>query len=687
MPESSALPSIDLGPPAEGFATLVDVLRWRACERPERRTCTFLVDGEEREDSITDGDLDARARAIASALGERGLCRERILLLYPPGLELVAALMGVLYAGCVAVLAQPPEPGRPARTLPRLLSIADDARPGALLTTSALATHHADAFADVAALAALPRFTTDDVDPAGASAWRDTGTQPDDLALLQYTSGSTGAPQGVMVTHANLIHNLGCIRHFFDATPESHAVIWLPPYHDMGLISGIFEWFYVGATVTLMSPGAFLHRPGRWLRAVSRTRATHSGAPNFAYDLCVRKVTAAELDGVDLGSWHVAWNGAEPVRRETLARFAEAFRGHGFQERALSPCYGLGESTLIVSGSHRAGVPAPASTGPGSGSDADGRVTGEVVSCGRPVGDEIIIVDPEYRTPCAPGETGEVWVTGPSVALGYWNQPEASDLTFRAALADGRGPFLRTGDLGFLRAGELYICGRLKDLIIIRGRNVHPHDVERSVGEAHSALRPDGAAFAIDGTDGERLVVVQEIDPDRAGEPAEVIGAIRRAVATNHDLHPAAVALVEPRSIPKTTSGKVQRRETRNAYRAGALPVVADWIEGTAPTTAATAAWAHGGRAVSRRGVEDWLVSELSRRTGVESRRIDVGEPFASYGLDSAESVVMVRDVEAALGTGLSETLLWDHPTIAALAEHLAAIAAAHHADRPSAEA
>jgi acyl-CoA synthetase (AMP-forming)/AMP-acid ligase II/acyl carrier protein len=649
------------------------------------------VDGEAREVSITNGELDARARAIACMLKERGLHGERMLLLYPPGLELIAALFGCLYAGNVAVLAYPPDPGRLGRTLPRLLSMVDDAQPSALLTTSALAELSAPAFADVPSLDSLPRLTTADVDPTRAATWRDPGVRPEDLALLQYTSGSTGEPRGVMLTHANVMDNLRCAQSFVGTTAADHGVIWLPPYHDMGLIGGIFWWLHVGATATLMSPAAFLKRPARWLRAISRTKATLSGGPNFAYDMCVRKIRPSELDGVDLASWEAAWNGAETVRPETMARFAEAFRSYGFRSESFLPCYGLAETTLIVTGRSRSTTleQHPASPSADAGAAGD-QHTGSVVSCGRPMGSQrVVIVDPERRTLCAPGQAGEIWVAGPSVAAGYWNRPEESARTFHATLADGDGPFLRTGDLGFLRAGELFVTGRLKDLIVIRGRNIHPQDVERTAEASHPALRPGaGAAFAVDVDGAERLVVVQEVDPDRAGPLTEVAGGIRRAVTVAHEVRPYSVVLIESRSIPKTSSGKIQRGRTRDSLLAGDLPVLVELRDSTASEQGAPIRPTPGqgtqdglGR-MSRRAIEDWLVTELARQVDVDPEQIDVHEQFAAYGLDSAQSVAMVGDLEALLGIALPETLAWDYPSIAALAEHLAVITTDRHASR-----
>jgi acyl-CoA synthetase (AMP-forming)/AMP-acid ligase II/acyl carrier protein len=668
------------------FTTLVDLLRRRAEQQPQRRTFTFLVDGEAAEVSFTNKELDARARAIASVLREHRLHGERVLLLYPPGLELIAAVFGCFYAGTIAILPYPADPGRLDRTLPRLLSIVDDAQASALLTTSELAELGAATFADSPRLRSLATLTTDDIDPAKAETWQDPGLYPNDLALLQYTSGSTDQPKGVMLAHGSLILNLGHQRSGWVVNANSHAVIWLPPYHDMGLIGGIFLWLYAGATVTLMSPSAFLQRPARWLQAVSRTKATHIGAPDFAYAMCARKITPGEMDGVSLATLDVAWNGAETVRPETLERFTQVFQSYGFHRQAFLPSYGLAEATLLVAVTNRSRPAIPdwhpasrrANAAPG------GAQTGGIASCGPPVGDQrVVIVDPERHTPCEPGDEGEIWVAGPSLAAGYWNRPEETGHIFRATLANGEGPFLRTGDLGFLRSGELFITSRLKDLIIIRGRNIHPLDVERTAEASHPALRPGAAAaFAVDAHGAERVVVVQEVNDDGTVPLDEVAGAIRHAVALAHEVQPYAVVLIKPRSIHKTSSGKIQRRKTQDSFLTGALSVLFELRDPALPESdAATRSVPEAGTAavpVTRQEIEDWIVAEVANQQRVDPDQIDVSESFVANGLDSASSVTLVGDLAKTLGVTLPETLTWDYPNIAALADHLAGLMRDH---------
>ncbi|HBL32132.1 MAG TPA: non-ribosomal peptide synthetase, partial [Acidobacteria bacterium] len=515
--------------------TLVALLRRRAAETPDRGY-TWLSQGEEAADRLTYARLDVRARAIAAALAGAVPPGERALLLHPPGLEFVAAFFGCLSAGVIAVPAYPP---RSRRADPRLRSLATDCRPRAVLTTASLLARRAALTEQVPELAPalwLATETLDDPDPGFAAG------EISDIAFLQYTSGSTGTAKGVMVTHANLLDNLERIRRAFGQTPESVVVGWLPLFHDMGLIGNVLEPCYVGCECVLMPPAAFLQQPARWLQAIGRFRGTTSGGPNFAYDLCVRSLGPEARAQLDLSSWSVAFNGAEPVRRATLDRFTEAFAPSGFRRSSFAPCYGLAEATLLVTA-------------------AQGGPDEPLVSCGAlPDGGETRIIDPDSGSPVPDGREGEIWLSGPSVAAGYWNRPEETRETFRAVSGDGGGPYLRTGDLGFIRQGELVITGRLKDLIILRGRNLHPQDLELTAEQAHPALRTGGgAAFSIEHGDEESVVLVHEVER-RAGDLKEIADAVRRAVAEEHGVRVADVVLLRAGTIPKTSSGKVRRR-------------------------------------------------------------------------------------------------------------------------------
>ena len=572
----------------EKLSTLVELLQWRAKQQPDKLVFRFLSDSESEIVPITFSELDRQARAIGAWLEDFGATGERALLLYPPSLDYIAAFFGCLYAGMIAVPAYPPRLNRP---VPRIQSMVADSQATFALTTSTILHNLEQRFEHTPDLEALRWLDTEQV-PAGSEAdWHHPEVSSDTLAFLQYTSGSTSQPKGVMLSHGNLLHNLKAIQHGFQIDSSAAGVFWLPSYHDMGLIGGILEPIYIGAYSNLMSPVSFLQRPFRWLEAMSRYKATITGAPNFAYDLCVDKITPEQMETLDLSSWSLAFCGAEPIRPETLERFARTFERCGFRETSFYPCFGMAEGTLIVSGGEGPSKPrtftldrkslerdriVPASLG-----DA-GSLT--MVNCGQAVIDQkIVIADPTTKEQCAPDQVGEIWVSGPSVAAGYWGLPEETDEIFNAYLADsGEGPFLRTGDLGFLQDGELYITGRLKDLIIIHGSNHYPQDIELTVESSHVALQPGGgAAFSVT-TDGkEQLVIVQEVTrKHRRPDVDEVTSAIRQAVAEKHDLRVFAIVLVKPMSIPKTSSGKIQRRACRDAFLEGTLDVVGEWRAG-----------------------------------------------------------------------------------------------------------
>ncbi|WP_146446307.1 aminotransferase class I/II-fold pyridoxal phosphate-dependent enzyme [Botrimarina colliarenosi] len=565
---------------------LVGLLRQRATTMPLQRAFTFLVDGEQQREHLTYAQLDARARAIAGYLQRRGLSGQRALLLYPSGQQFIAAFFGCLYAGVVAVPAYPP---RRNRNLERIRSIIGDCHPRICLTTDDVRSRIEPLLSEMPDLAELEWKCTRELGEDDAANWRDPAVEPATLAFLQYTSGSTGMPKGVMVSHGNLLHNTKLISRSYQASPDGVGLTWLPLYHDMGLIGGILQPIYFGRPTHVMTPTHFLQKPLRWLRALSDTGATMSGGPNFAYDLCVERITDAEKKSLDLSQWQIAFNGAEPVRAETIARFTKAFAPCGFRPEAIYPCYGLAEATLMVTGGDK-WLPPPirsfdtaklnAGVAQAVADGAEGSV--RLVSSGHCDRDqEMVIADPETLAEQLPGHVGEIWVRGPSVAQGYWGREDATSETFRAHLADGRGPFMRTGDLGCLHVGddgkaELFVNGRLKDLIILRGVNHYPQDLEVTVGQSHDDLPVGaGAAFAVGSDGAEQLVIVQEAGRNRDADFDEVCAAIRSQLGKVHEVSPREVVLIKPNSIPKTSSGKIQRHACRLAYEAGELDVVA----------------------------------------------------------------------------------------------------------------
>ncbi len=574
---------------ATEFTTLIKLLRWRALRQPDQRAFTFLLDGGSEETHWTYAELDQEARTIAAGLQRTVSQGELALLLYPPGLEFIAAFFGCLYAGVIAVPLYPPHPARLSATLPRLQAIAAHARAKVVLTTASVQTIAEPLLKQVLYWLATDRFSAD-----LSEQWQEPEINKDNLAYIQYTSGATAAPKGVMLSHGNLLANSALIYHHFGHTSKSRGFIWLPPYHDMGLIGGVLQPIYAGFPVCLMSPTSFLLRPVRWLQSISRIKATTSGGPNFAYELCVQKITAEQRTTLDLSSWEVAFSGAEAVRHDTFERFAETFSSCGFRREAFYPCYGLAEASLFVTG--RLQSP-PAKHEEASlvqnrtvVSLAEGDGVRRLVGCGQiPPGQTIIIVDPESCTRCPSGKTGEIWVSGPSVAHGYLHWPDETVRVFKACLADsGEGPFLRTGDLGFFRDGELYITGRIKDLIIIGGRNHYPEDIEQTVKKSHAALmHAECAAFSIDNGGEERLVITAEVNRRYRAELSQAGNAfsaefeivrqhVRKAVAEQHDLRVDTVILLKPSGLPRTASGKIQRHACRAGFLAGTLNVLVE---------------------------------------------------------------------------------------------------------------
>ena len=684
------------------FSTLVELLRWRANQQPEESIYTFLTDGERQEESYTFAELDRRARIIGASLQEQTQAGERVLLIYPSGLDFIAAFFGCLYAGVIAVPVYPPSAVRNDRSLVKFRAIAQDVQARVVLTATGISSRVAGLLSQSPEIQGARLLITDQLSETIAEQWQEPIIARDTLAFLQYTSGSTGIPKGVMITHGNLLHNSSLVERYCEHPPEAHGVTWLPLYHDLGLIGGILQPLYAGYESTIMAPTAFLQRPIRWLQALSRKKGTISGAPNFAYDLCARKVTSGQKVGLDLSHWEIVANGAEPVRAETLERFADAFAECGLRRNYLYPCYGLAEATLVVSAGKKGIFP---TVGMFKAQDLEHDEAVEtfiaeknvntLVSIGQSHPDQnVIIVDSETRTECREGRVGEIWVAGPSVAQGYWQQPEESEYTFHAQLQDGSGPFLRTGDLGFVQKGELFITGRLKDLIIIRGSNHYPQDIEKTVEASHPALRLNGsAAFSIEAEGEERLVIVQEIERTALSSNLDdVVTAIREAIATQHEIQVYTIALIKPGSLPKTSSGKVQRRGSRESYLDGSLSIIRLWqleqdqdrisqaVQDEAETirTGSVEEQKERGQTaettsvISAAKIQDWLVIHVSHALKINAQRIDKRAPFAQYGMDSAQAISLSADLEDWLGRSIVPTVVYDYPTIEALAHYLA---------------
>ncbi len=684
--------------------TLVEVLRDRAEIKGSQLLYRFLatgeVDGPTQE--LTYAELDVRARAIGAFLLAQGMEGERLILLHPAGLEFIAAFMGCQYAGAVAVPVYPPDLMRLDLALERLRRIAADAGARGVLTTRSMLLETSEALSTAEGLGDLAWWSTDDVDSGLAGQWEMPELSGGSLSFLQYTSGSTGQPKGVVIRHANLIYNERMVQAGFRADEDSDFVSWLPLSHDMGLIAMVLNPLYSGSSCTLMAPQAFARKPTRWLRAIAHFGAAITAAPNFAYELCARRVRPRDCEDLDLRGWRVAANGAEPVRAHTIDRFCEALAPSGFRRESFFPAYGLAEATVFVSGGP---VDAPPATAKWRISDLElGRVepateedgereTRSLVSCGRSwLDQEILIVDPETRTRCAPDRVGEIWVRGANVAGGYWRRPEESAAVFGARLADtGEGPFLRTGDLGFLWGDELVITGRLKDLIILRGRNLDPQEIEATAEGSHRAVcRAGCAAFSIDVDDEEQLAIACEVLPSR-GEPAEVAAAIRRAVFERYEVRPHTVALVERRALPKTTSGKVQRRASRALFLSGELALIEKVVDAPPPHQAEP----ESSSAASAIGLADHaplhealLAAAAPERSAILGRRlrtlvaqtlrtdpttIDLDMPLVNLAIDSLAGAEVRARIEDELKLELPATVLLRQPTMAAVVDFVLA--------------
>lgn len=667
--------------------TLVALLEGRARVEPEKTAYIYLRDGRLEDARINYAQLSRRAQALAAALQTDGVTSgERALLLFPAGIEFLIALFGCLYAGVIPVPAPAPEGSRIARTLPRLNAIAGDARASLLLSNTPILAAIAREQPGEGPLGSMRCVDIACIDETQATRWRPPVVDGDSLAYLQYTSGSTSAPKGVCITHAHVLCHLdalanGCCGY----SSKSVTVNWMPYFHDYGLVEGMLLPLFNGTPCVLMSPYALIKQPANWLRAISHYGATHSQAPNFAYALCTRRVDRATIAELDLSAWQCAGNAAEPINPEVMAAFADKFAAAGFRYQSFAPGYGLAEATLIVT--YKAFGDSPRTGKFERAALEKGQVrrvtandtlqsTRAIVSCGRPLKDTLVeIVDPESRERAAADTIGEIWVSSPAVARGYWERERATTRTFHARLAgSGEQSFLRTGDLGFLHDGELYVCGRLKDLIIVHGQNVSPQDVEWTVQQAHPALKPDaGAAFSVEVDGEERLVVVQEVQGQqiRDLDEAAACAAIRSAVGEALGLELHAIALLRPGGISKTSSGKIQRSACRTMFLDGTLNALAIWRQprDSEPSVLRPSVI----EPPSERAIRDFVMTRIAAAVGESVEAIDPREPFTRFGLDSVRAVALVGELEAWLERELPATLAFDYPNAEAIARYLSA--------------
>ena len=662
------------------FDNFTELLYHRCREHPERTALNFLVDGElEQQLSLTYQEMDEQIRAVAAHLQQFFPAHSRVLIMCPAGNEFVLAFLACFYARMTAVPCV--LPNRRESDWVKTYGIVDDCQASAIITTGKYYKAYQEKFSGKDCKV----IRLESVNSQLSDKFIKPDFKAEDIAFLQYTSGSTGSSKGVMVSQRNLMHNQRIIQTVFKNNSSTRHVSWLPLFHDLGLIGCALQSLYLGITYNHMSPIAFMQQPLRWLRAIDHFKATTSGAPNFAYELCADRATEEQLRNLDLSSWQCAFNAAEPVRAGTIEKFNQVFSPCGLSQTAHFPFYGLAEGTLIVSGAVHVAEPVyhyidSKQCELGYVQELPRDVPGGQlhVSVGPIVGDQILrIVNPESKQQCKQQEIGEIWVKGPSVAEGYWQKPEKTLEDFQAYIKDSKeGPFLRTGDVGFTdENGELYISGRIKDMIIIRGLNHYPQDIEFTVQQSHDALRPDwGAAFSITENDEEKLVVVHEIKRTQVKKvnPPEVIASIRRAVSEQHDLQTYAVVLVAPGSIFKTSSGKIQRNACRQGFIGGTLRVIGEWR--MSDNTTADGMVKELNASIDIESMQSWLINQFSASLHIPAKEIDIDSPFSFYGLDSAAAVDMAGRIGDKLERKLSATLIYNYPNIRSLASYLAGL-------------
>jgi phthiocerol/phenolphthiocerol synthesis type-I polyketide synthase C len=675
------------------FASVVELVRYQAALRPDNVALIFLPDGEVEVGRITYGELDRRARTFAARLQAEGLSGQSVLLMLPSSIYYVIAFLGCLYARSIPVPAYPPTSGMHAERLAQV--VADCDAKGVILTTANLQANIQSRLSQFFPDGLLCSYMAiDELSGDDALTWIEPEIAIDDLAYLQYTSGSTSQPRGVMVTHGNL---LAYCESWQAAAQQDHTdifVTWLPLFHDLGLVLGVIQPLFVGATIVMMPPVTFLQRPLRWLMAMSRYRGTASYAPNFAYELCAATLDEVQRKELDLSSWTIAVNAAEPIHADTLTRFAERFASCGYRAEAMNPSYGLAEATLTVV--QRAKLEPPLICNVDV--DAlkkdlfipinDDRVeTRSLVSSGRSwLNIKVIAVKPESCRACEEGEIGEIWVQGPTVAKGYWKRTEETDATFNGYLENGDGPYLRTGDLGAVYQNEIYITGRIKDVVIIRGQNHYPQDIEHTVFRSHPALAiGHGAAFSVDVENEERLVIVQEVKRSQRKKfnGAEVIKEIRAAIAEQHGLKVHAVLLLAPNTVHITSSGKIQRKACRHDFLSNQFQSLYKWHEDDAVEE--TEYLSHdrdasmNASASRHQMIAAWLTEKIAQKKNIPVTQLAVEASFTSFGIDSMELVALSDELASWLGVAVAPMSLYDYPNIHRLARHLSGSTASPH--------
>jgi acyl carrier protein len=670
------------------FTNLVEVATARAAELGDKTAYTFLEDGEDRVSELSYRELDRRARAMAAHLLSLSPPKSRFIIALPPGLDYIVTFWSCLYADIWAVPLYPP---MNPKYITRMLAVMKDCEAAGIITLSPIADMMKAWMAGQGLSAeGLIWVTTDSLaltDPQGFTPATRGSHDANGVAFLQYTSGSTGAPKGVMVSHQNLMANSAGLFAAYESVLSTAGcqapiqnVSWLPPYHDAGLIDGILQTVYAGKHSVLMSPLSFLEKPVRWLKAISKYRATATSAPSFGYEYCAKRVTDEEARGLDLSCWVCSVNAAEPLQRDVFEQFIKRFAPYGYDGRGLTPAYGLAEATLLSIvetrfdkaywrevdrerlETHQVAAP------------ADARRTSSLASHGKPIGGmRVKVVDPETHVECTRGAVGEVWLGGTSVALGYWGKPELSEKVFGARIAvTNDGPFLRTGDYGFIgEDGAFFVTGRMKDVIILRGKNHYPQDIEVTVAAAHPAFRRGGAAaFPIRRDGVEAFAVVQEVRKGvDDGELTKGLLAARAAVVSTHGIAPEDIVLVTPGAVPKTSSGKTERFKAREQYLESSLPKVRA-LRDLPPDDQKL-----------KRSIERRMLAWIAEHADLDIQTIDKAASFDTFGIDSVRTVELMRDLEKALGIQVPDNAVLQYRSVTEMATFLTS-----HLTEPRAE-
>ncbi len=630
---------------------LIELLEKRANERPSKPVYIFLEDGVREKQRITFKELSDNAKTIASVLQAKGNKGDRVLLIFPNGVDFIVALFGVFYAGMTGVPVYAP---RKNRNNSRFESVVGDCGADIIFTNQQIFRDLEKNFIDEPYLSDKEFLIFDNISKNDTK-WINPGIADEDLAILQYTSGSTGTPNGVMVSHQNIIHNSEIINQGFGHNDHSMGTNWLPNFHDMGLIGALLQPVYMGFCNVIIPPGEFIRNPGNWLKAITKYKTTTAGGPNFTFEYCIDKISEEEINEIDLSSLKVLFCGAEPIHNKTLKSFADHFKSSNFIENQFYPCYGLAEYALMVTGGKISEKPIYLEADSNklevgiieAASDTDESTT--LVACGYPwLGTTVAIVNPETKKYSKVKEIGEIWVKGKSKTQGYWNNPKETEYTFNAFIQDNNdGPYLRTGDLGFVHGGQLYVTGRIKDLIIIRGLNHYPHDIEKSAEASHEALQPNAsAAFSIIAANEERLVLVHEIRRThlRDFNAEDIYDAIRLAISDEHQILPYTILLIRTGSIPKTSSGKIQRLASKKAFRNNDLIIIDQWIMNLQENVPL------GLKDYSHSELKKWLTNWLASKKNLDTTSIDPDKPIASYGLDSIMAINLEKDVNETFG-------------------------------------